>query len=222
MGLTPLEGLPGATRRGTVDPVLPLHISSHQLAKRQSEKQSKASDNVDPFSQVDLGGGVKVSHAELVLNKQSGFKAVAGISDFEEVCKRRNAYVASDDRAEEKSEENRKAALAFDIFVDRIIGYLGSYSFKLSALGGVHGIVFSGGVGEASQDLREALAKKLEHSSLRVSDRSWIPVYREAPSINEQDVKQLSRASLGLQASNETMNEDMTVPWVVCKVGAKC
>ncbi|CDS01222.1 hypothetical protein [Sporisorium scitamineum] len=131
MGLTPLEGLPGATRSGSVDPVLPLHISSAQLGKSDETK--------DPFSTVEIADGIRVSHAELTLNKHSGFQAVAGTADSREIISH------------------------------RIVGYLGSYAIKMSAKGGVDTVVFSGGIGESSRELHVELAKLLELSSLSAS-----------------------------------------------------
>lgn len=43
--------------------------------------------------------------------------------------------------------------LAFDIFVDRILGYVGSY--YVSLLGKVDALVFAGGIGERSDLLRK-------------------------------------------------------------------
>lgn len=48
--------------------------------------------------------------------------------------------------------------LAFDIVVDRILGFLGNYFVKLD--GQVDGIVFAGGIGEKSALLRKALVEK--------------------------------------------------------------
>lgn len=51
-----------------------------------------------------------------------------------------------------------KHKLAFDIFVDRIVGFIGSYFVKLD--GQVDAIVFSGGVGEKNSMLRKTVAEK--------------------------------------------------------------
>jgi len=45
-----------------------------------------------------------------------------------------------------------KCQLAFDCFVDRIVGYVGSYFVKLD--GKIDALVFSGGIGENSPKLR--------------------------------------------------------------------
>lgn len=207
MGLTPLEGLPGATRSGSVDPVLPLHISAAQLGKSGESK--------DPFSTVEVAPGITVSHAELVLNKHSGFSAVAGTSDFEQVTQRRTAFLQGKtiSKAEEKERDmDRGAALAFDIFVDRIVGYVGSYAIKMCSRGGLHAVVFSGGIGEASEELRSELAKQLDFSGVSPADETVLERQE-----GEGKCWQLKRNKLGLEKTTKMMASGQSVPWFVCK-----
>jgi acetate kinase len=65
MGLTPVSGLPGGSRSGDIDPSLIFHYTS---------KAAKLS----PSSTKDL----HISEAEDILNKQSGWKALTGTTDF--------------------------------------------------------------------------------------------------------------------------------------------
>lgn len=111
MGLTPVSGLPGGTRSGDIDPSLIFHYTS-EVAK------------LSPSSTKDL----HISKAEEILNKQSGWKALTGTSNFAEIAK-------------PDAPESHK--LAMDIFVDRIVGYVGSYYVKLG--GEVDALVFAGG-----------------------------------------------------------------------------
>ncbi|KAI9736972.1 MAG: hypothetical protein M1834_000561 [Cirrosporium novae-zelandiae] len=69
MGLTPLAGLPGATRTGDIDPSLIFHFT-HDVG-RPSTSSSK-----------DL----HISMAEEILNKQSGWKAMTGTANFGEIA----------------------------------------------------------------------------------------------------------------------------------------
>jgi acetate kinase len=55
MGLTPLEGLPGGTRSGSVDPTLIFHLFP------------------DASKQVQ-NGDITLSKGELLLNKESGVR----------------------------------------------------------------------------------------------------------------------------------------------------
>ncbi|KAK6340629.1 hypothetical protein TWF696_008953 [Orbilia brochopaga] len=126
MGLTPLEGLPGGSRSGTVDPSLIFHYSS-----RPGEKDKVLSS-------------VELSHAENILNSGSGFKALVGTSDFSEI-------LATDPPTHESE-------LTVNIYLDRILGFLGSYWLKLKGgTGGVDAIVFSGGIGEGSSEFRKMI-----------------------------------------------------------------
>ena len=101
MGLTPLEGLPGATRSGTLDPSLIFHYTS-DAAKLSSSATDK----------------VHITQAEDILNKKSGWKSLTGTTDFGVVTKR-------------AAEGDEMARVAVDIMVDRVVGYIGSYWVKL-------------------------------------------------------------------------------------------
>ncbi|KAL0580730.1 hypothetical protein V5O48_001288 [Marasmius crinis-equi] len=129
MGLTPVSGLPGATRSGAIDPSLIFHYTN---------KAGRITH--DPGAATNL----HVTQAERILNSQSGWKALAGTTNFAEITAR--------DDPEKK--------LAFDLFVDRILNYVGSYHLKLR--GEVDAIVFAGGIGEKSAELRSVVGKELE------------------------------------------------------------
>ncbi|CAE6469012.1 unnamed protein product [Rhizoctonia solani] len=142
MGLTPLDGLPGGTRTGSVDPVLVFHHTPH------------ASDG------VEIPGG-HCARAEIVLNKQGGLQALAGTSNF--------GQITSMIEESKGSDEKNKAQLAYDIFLDRLMNYVGSYVVKAKALSsGLDGIVFSGGIGEKSARLRADVGKMLSWMGCKV------------------------------------------------------
>ena len=101
MGLTPLEGLPGATRSGTLDPSLIFHYTSDA-----SKLSSSATEKIH------------ITQAEDILNKKSGWKALTGTTDFGVITKK-------------AAEGDEMAQLAIDIMVDRVVGYIGSYWVKL-------------------------------------------------------------------------------------------
>lgn len=127
MGLTPLAGLPGATRSGSVDPSLVFHYAS-DVGK------------LSPNSTKEL----HISVAEEILNKQGGWKALTGTTNFGEIA------ASYDTRPECK--------LAFDLFANRVCGYVGSYYVALG--GRVDALVFAGGIGERSDKLRETVVKQ--------------------------------------------------------------
>ncbi|KAF7619436.1 hypothetical protein AFLA_001062 [Aspergillus flavus NRRL3357] len=129
MGLTPLAGLPGATRSGDIDPSLVFHYTSE-------------AGKLSPASTKEM----HISTAEEILNKKSGWKALTGTTDFAQIA------VENPPSPEHK--------LAFDILVDRILGYIGNYFVKLE--GKVDALVFAGGIGEKSALLRKTVIEKCQ------------------------------------------------------------
>ncbi|KAK6199030.1 transcriptional repressor [Pestalotiopsis sp. IQ-011] len=125
MGLTPLAGLPGATRSGSVDPSLVFHYAS-DVGK------------LSPSSTKEL----HISRAEEILNKESGWRALTGTTDFGTIVSK----AGTDD----------KCRLALDLFADRVCAYVGSYYVSLG--GQVDALVFAGGIGEKSDALRARVA----------------------------------------------------------------
>lgn len=140
MGLTPLEGLPGATRSGSIDPSLVFHCTSDASSLARSSTKE-----------------LHISVAEEILNKQAGWKSMVGTTDFGKVVKGAN-----------EGDENMK--LVFDLFVDRITGYVGNYFVKLG--GNVDALTFSGGIGERSEDLRKAVVDKVACLGFKLDDSS--------------------------------------------------
>jgi acetate kinase len=80
-----------------------------------------------------------ISRAEEILNKESGWKSLTGTTNFGTIA----------------SSNDPKMKLAFDIFVDRILGYVGGYYVSLH--GKVDALVFAGGIGEKSDLLRRTV-----------------------------------------------------------------
>ncbi|KAH8692720.1 putative acetate kinase [Talaromyces proteolyticus] len=69
MGLTPLAGLPGATRSGDIDPSLVFHYTSE-------------ASSLSPSSTKEM----HISTAEEILNKKSGWKGLTGTTDFAQIA----------------------------------------------------------------------------------------------------------------------------------------
>lgn len=136
MGLTPVSGLPGATRSGDIDPSLIFHFTSD-------------ASKLSPSSTKDL----HISTAEDILNKQSGWKALTGTTDFAKIA---------------RTDAPASHQLALDIFVDRIVGYIGNYYVKLD--GQVDALVFAGGIGEKSALLRKRVVQKCACLGFTIDD----------------------------------------------------
>ncbi|AIG24993.1 acetate kinase [Brevibacillus sp. 7WMA2] len=96
--------------------------------------------------------GLSVDQLVDVLNKKSGLLAVSGLS--------------SDLRDIESAAENNdeRAELSLQIFVEKIRNYIGSYAMQMN---GVDAIIFTAGIGENSDIIRGRVLDKLE----------WMGVY---------------------------------------------
>jgi len=112
MGLTPLSGLPGATRAGDVDASLIFHYTSHSPAQMSH----------DP----SLSKEVRVTEVVFLL---------FGITDFKEITEKADLSTLSDPMS--RTEDPNTLALHGD----------------------VDALVFAGGVGERSVELRQAIGE---------------------------------------------------------------
>ena len=105
--------------------------------------------NVDPslVEHIALKEGMNLGEMGTLLNKQSGLFGVSGLtSDMRDLLD------------EEREHGDRRATLAIDLFVRRVRHYVGAY---LAELGGAEAIVFSGGVGENSPEIRRRVCDGL-------------------------------------------------------------
>lgn len=82
------------------------------------------------------------------MNKEAGWKSLAGTTDFAVIAERAG------------HEQYPNETLAFNMLVDRILGYVGSYLLKLGGPHAVDALVFSGGIGEASVKLRKEVIQR--------------------------------------------------------------
>lgn len=101
--------------------------------------------------------GINISEANTLLNKHSGLQGISGVSsDMREILK-------------EIGNGDKKAQNAFDIFCYRIRKYIGAYA---AAMGGVDSVVFTGGIGENSPDVRRECCNNLEFLGISVDSSS--------------------------------------------------
>jgi acetate kinase len=110
MGFTPLEGVPMATRSGSVDPGALLYL----LRER----------------------GLSPDRLDAALEHESGLLGLGGSSDPREL----------------------EGTLALDIYTYRIAAAVGAMAV---ALGGLDALAFTGGVGEGSAVVRDAVSEQL-------------------------------------------------------------
>ncbi|HXQ71277.1 MAG TPA: acetate kinase [Pyrinomonadaceae bacterium] len=96
--------------------------------------------------------GLSAREVETLLNKQSGLLGISGLTDdMRELL------------AEAHEHNDRRARLAIEIFCYRARKYIGSY---LAAMNGAEAIVFTGGIGENSGEIRARIC----------SDLAWLGV----------------------------------------------
>src|SRR5437764_11710739 len=90
-----------------------------------------------------------------LLNNESGLLGISGISGVMRVS------LAAMKRG------HSPAKLAFDIYVHRLQAGIGA---MVAVLGGIDALIFSGGVGENSAEVREAACKQLTFLGLKLDD----------------------------------------------------
>ena len=108
------------------------------------------SGDIDPAI-VDFIGvkeGLSSREVETLLNKQSGLLGISGLTnDMRELL------------AEESENNDRRAHLAIEVFCYRVRKYIGAF---LAATGGADAVIFTGGIGENSPDVRRRICAGLE------------------------------------------------------------
>ncbi len=104
--------------------------------------------------------GLSALEIESLVNKQSGLLGVSGLTnDMRELL------------AESKENGDRRSRLAIEMFCYRASKYIGSY---LAAMNGTDAIIFTGGIGENSSEVRRLICDNL----------SWLGVELD-PHLNE-------------------------------------
>ena len=99
--------------------------------------------------------GLTMNEAGTLLQKHSGLQGISGISsDMREII----AEMKNDDR---------KARYAFEVFTYRVKKYIGSYA---AAMGGVDAVIFTGGIGENSQEVRTASCENMAFLGMEVDE----------------------------------------------------
>jgi acetate kinase len=101
--------------------------------------------------------GLSSSEVDTLLNTQSGLLGVSGLTnDMREL------------QAELHEHEDRRVRLAIEIFCYRARKYVGAF---LAAMGGADAIVFTGGIGENSPEVRARICANMEWAGLQLDER---------------------------------------------------
>ncbi|MDD2489442.1 MAG: acetate kinase [Bacteroidales bacterium] len=90
--------------------------------------------------------GLNMTAANNLINKKSGLLGLSGHADMREVC-------------DGKNNGNERDTIAFNLFCNRVRKYIGGYA---ATMGGIDLILFTGGIGENADDVREKICEGLE------------------------------------------------------------
>jgi acetate kinase len=121
-----------------------------------------------------------------LLNKKSGLKGLSGVSnDLREIM----AVAAHGNRAQ----------LAIDIFCNRITKYIGAYA---ATMGGLDGVIFTGGIGENAVDVRAKVLAPLEFLGVKLD---------EARNKSKDKEKLISTAGSKVKAMVIPTNEELMI-----------
>jgi acetate kinase len=133
------------------------------------------SGSVDPGILTYLMREKNLSGQQLddLLNKKSGLLGISGISsDMREIVSSMNSG-------------DHRAKLAFDIFVHRLRSAIGS---MIATLGGLDALIFTGGIGENSAELREAACANFSFLGMQLDTT------RKFSAANDQDLSTANSA----------------------------
>jgi acetate kinase len=129
MGFTPTQGPLMGTRSGDLDPGIVIHLLRTTI--------------------------LSVDDLERLINKESGFLGVSGIS--------------SDMREIEKAAQagHHRALLAFKTFCYQIRKYIGAY---IAAMQGLDIVIFTGGIGQGSAGVRSLACQGLKNMGIEIDE----------------------------------------------------
>jgi acetate kinase len=147
------------------------------------------SGDIDPSVILFLMGkeGLSLGEANTLLNKHSGLQGISGVSsDMREIV------------AEMKNGD-KKAGYAFQVFTYRIKKYIGAYA---AALGGLDAVVFTGGIGENSAEVREACCEGLNFLGIAIDGQKNTSPEKE---------KSISRPGMPADVLVIPTNEEMVI-----------
>lgn len=100
---------------------------------------------------------ISVNEMSMILNKKSGLLGLSGVSnDFRDI-------------QEALENGNKDAANAYDVFIYRIIKYIGAYYM---VLGGADAIAFTAGIGENSGEVRKSIMDGLSAIGVEIDEEA--------------------------------------------------
>ncbi len=127
------------------------------------------SGDIDPSILKDI---MEIKHCTVdeainILNKKSGLIGLCGYSDMRDI---------------ESNLDKKSVKLAFDVMVYSIKKYIGAYA---AAMNGVDAIVFTAGIGEKDEKVREAVCENMEYLGLYFDKEKNIKLHKPFDNIIE-------------------------------------
>lgn len=115
--------------------------------------------DIDPAVVFHLArqGGMSIDEIDTLFNKKSGMKGLTGESDM------RSVWGLIGDESD--PEVQHRARVAMDIYITRLLKYVGSYTAEL---GGLDVISFTAGIGENDWRVRRELAEALAPFGVKI------------------------------------------------------
>lgn len=136
--------------------------------------------------------GLSLDEVDQMLNRGSGLKALSGFSnDLREIEAR-------------AAEGDERARLAVTVFAHRVRKYIGAYA---AAMGGLDGVILTGGIGENAVAMRQRICQRLEFLGLVIDeDRN-----AEAKVSDDHPVADISRANVRVRTLVVRTNEERMI-----------
>ena len=112
--------------------------------------------DIDPavVNLISTKEGLSTNEVEALLNTQSGLLGISGLTNDMRVLLH-----------ELKDHDDRRVRLAIEIFCYRARKYIGAF---LACMGGADAVVFTGGIGENSSEIRARICEGLEWAGLKL------------------------------------------------------
>ena len=116
------------------------------------------SGDIDPaiVNLIATKEGLSTSEVDALLNTQSGLLGISGLTNDMRVL-----------QEERKEHDDRRVRLAIEVFCYRARKYIGAF---LACMGGADAVVFTGGIGENSPDVRSRICQGLEWAGLKLDE----------------------------------------------------
>jgi acetate kinase len=149
MGFTPLEGLMMSTRSGDLDASIPMFL---------------------------MREGMTAIQIDSMLNKESGVLGISGFKDMRDVLVAAGFAVSGYKSGKYSVEQKRCSLIALEMFVYRVKKYIGAYK---AILGQVDAVVFTAGIGERNQTIRQMIMKDMKMKTIVVPANEELMIARK-------------------------------------------